>query len=727
MKKNILWLLALIWSVTAVGETITVARALEIGGTLAVGASTTQSYTIEGYVNKITDNSFSASYNNMTFWIADSPGSLSSNASGALYVYRGRPSVELQKGDRISITDYLKNYNGTIETATTNAPVTLLERPGEREITYGSLRVCAQNLENYYIHPNTGRGNYTEAEITEKTQKIVSMMLTVDADIYAFCEVEAKPEVLSQLASAANASVNGNPYVAVSDGIDVDWDATYNNNIKSGFIYRSDRVQPVGNNAAASTANYYRNTMRYQTFSQLSSGEKMVVCMNHFKAKDSSADQGESTRVSNANSLINALSTVSSDPDILILGDLNCTYDEAPITVITNAGYAEQLLRFNDGFIYSHCYGGGELIDHALANSSMASQIVDAYIRHLSTTCSVGVTSEMSYSDHDPYVVEINLASGQGTSPITTCAAAAEAALSVSANNELYNNGETFAIRGFVTSIVTAYNPSYGNISFWMADTQNGGNVLQAYRCVVDANSIPNVNDYVEVTGQLTKYNATPEFVAGSTCQIIYNSGSAINLGPKTIAEFLQLKNVKDTCVLTGIVENIVMDSEDTTQYNKFGNFYINDGTGSLYIYGLLTADGQTQQFRTMGIDEGDTLTLKAVYAEYNSNPQAANAIYVSHSKQATVWGPVTVKLDPSSTTMYSWNQVGIWAWVTNGTKSTDLFEQWPGVPVTIDPETGWWSYTFNNIPSGQLNIIWNDYGYYGYHSKSSDTNTAKA
>lgn len=720
MKKNILWLLALIWSVTAVGETITVARALEICGGLASGASTTESYTIEGYVNMIASNDFNSTYNNMRFWIADTKGSASTNANGALLVYRGRPDVELQVGDKVSVTSTLINYKGTTyETNTTNCPVTLLYRPTvltERDTTYGSLRVCAQNLENYYIHPNTGRGNYTEAEITEKTQKIVNMMLTVDADIYAFCEVEAKPEVLSQLASAANASVNGNPYVAVSDGIDVDWDATYNNNIKSGFIYRSDRVAPVGSNNAIYSANYYCNTMRYQAFQQLSNGEKLVVSMNHFKAKDSSSDQGESTRLTNANRLVNTLSTVTTDPDILILGDLNCQYGEAPITYIMNAGYAEQILRF-DSTNYSHCYGGGELIDHVIANSSMASQIVDAYIRHLSTTCSVGVTSEMSYSDHDPYVVEINLASGQGTSPITTCAAAAEAALSVSANNELYNNGATYTIRGYVTAIQTAYNPTYGNISFWMADTQNGGKVLEAYRCTAEASAVPNVGDYVEVTGNLTKYGSTPEFASGCSCQVIYTSAPPVNLGAKTIYEFLQLKNVKDTCVLTGIVENIVMDSEDTTQYNKFGNFYINDGTGSLYIYGLLTADGQTQQFRTMGIDEGDTLTLKAVYAEFNSKPQAANAIYVSHSKfVSTNWGPVTVKLDPTSVETYNWGNVGIWAWVTNGTNSTDLFASWPGVQVTKDI-TGWWSYTFENIPEGQLNIIWNDFGSYGYQT----------
>ena len=76
------------------------------------------------------------------------------------------------------------------------------------------------------------------------------------------------------------------------------------------------------------------------------------------------------------------------------------------------------------------------------------------------------------------------------------------------------------------------------------------------------------------------------------------------------------------------------MDKDDATQYNAYGNFDLvdeNDPEVKIYIYGLLTADGQSKKFREMGIDEGDVLTLKAVYAEHNGEPQAANAIYVSH------------------------------------------------------------------------------------------------
>ncbi len=104
----------------------------------------------------------------------------------------------------------------------------------------------------------------------------------------------------------------------------------------------------------------------------------------------------------------------------------------------------------------------------------------------------------------------------------TTCAEAAEAALSVSANNELYNGGKEYTIEGYVTSIATAYSAQYNNVSFWIADEANGGNVLQAFRavCASEADA-PAVGDKVAVTGKLTKYNSTPEFAQGCTFVII--------------------------------------------------------------------------------------------------------------------------------------------------------------------------------------------------------------
>ncbi|MBQ6789848.1 MAG: hypothetical protein IJP76_00150 [Paludibacteraceae bacterium] len=104
----------------------------------------------------------------------------------------------------------------------------------------------------------------------------------------------------------------------------------------------------------------------------------------------------------------------------------------------------------------------------------------------------------------------------------TNCAEAAEAALTVSKNNEKYNDGKEYTIQGFVTEIATEYSEQHNNISFWMADAVDGGQVLQAYRCTPEsADKLPQVGDRVEVTGQLTRYNDIPEFAQGCTCKIL--------------------------------------------------------------------------------------------------------------------------------------------------------------------------------------------------------------
>ena len=218
----------------------------------------------------------------------------------------------------------------------------------------------------------------------------------------------------------------------------------------------------------------------------------------------------------------------------------------------------------------------------------------------------------------------------------TNCAEAREAALSVEANNVPYKDSTIYSIQGYVTEIKTAYNDQFHNITFWMADAANGGQVLQAYRAAcASADEAPIVGDKVTVTGALSKYNSTPQFMANSTFVIDEHATPVVpqNLGEKTIAEFLTLANTVDTCVITGVVANIKTNADGS--YNKYGNFDLVDGDASVYVYGLLTAAGEAQKFQEMGVDAGDTLTVKAVYSLYNNAPQAKNAIFVEVKKAA--------------------------------------------------------------------------------------------
>ena len=65
-----------------------------------------------------------------------------------------------------------------------------------------------------------------------------------------------------------------------------------------------------------------------------------------------------------------------------------------------------------------------------------------------------------------------------------TCAQAREYALSVGADGESYNGGATYVVQGYVTYIQNVWSSQYKNVSFWMADTKDGGKVIEAFRCV---------------------------------------------------------------------------------------------------------------------------------------------------------------------------------------------------------------------------------------------------
>lgn len=107
-------------------------------------------------------------------------------------------------------------------------------------------------------------------------------------------------------------------------------------------------------------------------------------------------------------------------------------------------------------------------------------------------------------------------------------------------------------------------------------------------------------------------------------------------MGMVTIAKFLEAKDNFNIYTLCGTVSDIVKDKADSTQYNVYGNFNLTDSTGTIYIYGLLTADSVAMKFREMNIHEGDVITLKGSYGEYNGNPQIKNAIFVSKSSGET-------------------------------------------------------------------------------------------
>ena len=67
----------------------------------------------------------------------------------------------------------------------------------------------------------------------------------------------------------------------------------------------------------------------------------------------------------------------------------------------------------------------------------------------------------------------------------------------------------------------------------------------------------------------------------------------------------------------------------------EYGNMFINDGTGTLYIYGTLDADGKEKNFLSLGIGVGDKISIKGPRSVYNDVPQLSKITVIDIQKSA--------------------------------------------------------------------------------------------
>ena len=208
-----------------------------------------------------------------------------------------------------------------------------------------------------------------------------------------------------------------------------------------------------------------------------------------------------------------------------------------------------------------------------------------------------------------------------------TCAQAMELcnALEDGATSE-----ETYSITGYITDVFETV--SRGQQSFWLSDQNDGQKMVQAYW----ANLPEGVESFtkgskVTITGNLLKFVKNGEVITevkNADVKILEQGGGSTPGGEAkhiSISDFLSKKDTETTYELTGVVQNI--------QNTTYGNFDLVEGDAKIYIYGLLDKDGNAKNFASLGISEGDEVTLTGVYSEFNNSPQIKNAQFVSVKK----------------------------------------------------------------------------------------------
>ena len=205
---------------------------------------------------------------------------------------------------------------------------------------------------------------------------------------------------------------------------------------------------------------------------------------------------------------------------------------------------------------------------------------------------------------------------------------------------------DKFYIKGIADGDYTV--GSFKNIDVDLVDKEGSSEKFKVFHCKgLDGKDIKegfkvSKGDAIVVYGPIVNYKGnTPETATGAFIVSINGkapeaddgSGSgdtpSTDVKKVTIAQFNAAAESKDVWYqITGTVKNL----KDGDQY---GNFDLEDETGSVYVYGLLSEKGgEKKKFQDLvaakGIKNGSKITIIANRSSYKDQIQAANAYFVS-------------------------------------------------------------------------------------------------
>jgi uncharacterized protein len=382
---------------------------------------------------------------------------VSARVSGTTRPYLS-PGTPVRVGDEVSFTEpvvlgqgfgshRLQPADGTAEGVFAGQDT----RPGSPDDVGGGLRIGAFNVLNYFLTRSgpDARGARTDAEFEEQAAKVVAAIDGLDADVVTLLEIEdtdstgfapgdadrALEDLVTRLRERTGEDWAYVPMPAELYGVDRDV-------IRNAIIHRADVLTPVGDPVGLVDETVWGNAREpvAQTFSR--GGETVTVVANHFKSKGSgdtatgdNADSGDGQgawngdRVRQARSLAAFVEQVgATDPDVVVLGDLNAYTQEDPVQALRDAGLTDLGERFDPGR-YSYVFDGlSGSLDHALATPSLTARVTGLTHWNVNAVessafqydCDPALYAPDPYrsSDHDPLVLGVDLDLDVGGAPL---------------------------------------------------------------------------------------------------------------------------------------------------------------------------------------------------------------------------------------------------------------------------------------------------------------------
>ena len=324
-------------------------------------------------------------------------------------------------------------------------------RPATAPVVGGTLRAGGFNVLNFFSDLGTGnftncaggsiggRGADNAQEFTRQREKIVQAIIGSGADVMGLNEMQnngfGPNSAIQNLVDALNTATAPGTYTFVNSGC-ISTDA-----ITVAMLYKPGSVTTVGPSASLSTSSAFNLTGRQplaQTFRQLATGGVFTLVANHWKSKGSSgasgsdADQNDgqgafnARRTQQAQDLVmwlNTKPTGITDPDYLIVGDLNAYAKEDPLTTLETGGYTNLVPNTTYSYVFDGFVGA---LDHALRSASLQGQVASADKWHInadepsvldyntnnksaSQITSLYNADPFRASDHDPVLIGLNL------------------------------------------------------------------------------------------------------------------------------------------------------------------------------------------------------------------------------------------------------------------------------------------------------------------------------
>lgn len=305
----------------------------------------------------------------------------------------------------------------------------------------GSLKVASFNVLNYFTTWGCGdycRGANNAAEFTRQRTKIIAALQAINADVVGLMEIENNgATAVGDLVAGLNAAMGAGTYAFVTEP------APGSDAIKVALIYKPGTVilDGVAQNYQTSTASYdplFDRPPLAQTFSAADTGEKFTVVVNHFKSKGSCPTSGPDTeqgdgqgcwnakRTAQATGLldfISMLQATSSDPDVLVIGDLNAYGAEDPINTLVAGGLVNQVAKIDAAQRYSYVFDGlSGYLDQGLATPELVAQVTGQTIWHINADEPSVIDYNTEFkpqdlytptpyrsSDHDPVIIGLGL------------------------------------------------------------------------------------------------------------------------------------------------------------------------------------------------------------------------------------------------------------------------------------------------------------------------------